>query len=346
LIAVRHASTSLNTDLLLTETLGSVLASMSSTAGSAWLLGNQVFGPYGKQRYSKGTIPTTKGYTGQYGDALTGLDSYVARYYDAVVGRFLSADTVESNLEGMDPYAYVGGNPQTKNDPSGHCPLCLIVGSWVIGGALVGMVFSVGTYIVSSALKGEMITQEGIAHAAIVGALTGAIFGPAMGPPTGGIFVAVGDSLLKNHLDPLLKVFFKDHCWFMECTGTAHAPSPSIEVEIVQHQNNTYIPNTSIEVEVVQHYNDARKGESKQNEGNRSFKQSASSLRTVSTASRNQTKSSRARTNTSIGAVKKAATVKRQTPSPAQAQSGVPVTRYFSLQRSQNLASVQRERRF
>jgi RHS repeat-associated protein len=120
LIAVRHASTSLNTDLLLTDTLGSVLASMSSIAGNASLLGNQVFGPYGKQRYSKGTIPTTKGYTGQYGDALTGLDSYVARSYDPVVGRFLSADTVESNLEGMDPYAYVGGNPQTMNDPSGH----------------------------------------------------------------------------------------------------------------------------------------------------------------------------------------------------------------------------------
>jgi RHS repeat-associated protein len=97
-----------------------LLRAASSTAGSASLLGNQMFGPYGKQRYSKGTIPTTKGYTGQYGDALTGLDSYVARYYDAVVGRFLSADTVESNLEGMDPYAYVGGNPQTMNDPTGH----------------------------------------------------------------------------------------------------------------------------------------------------------------------------------------------------------------------------------
>jgi YD repeat-containing protein len=40
LIAVRHGSTSLSTDLLLTDTLGSVLASMSSTAGSASLLGN------------------------------------------------------------------------------------------------------------------------------------------------------------------------------------------------------------------------------------------------------------------------------------------------------------------
>ncbi|MBA2682309.1 MAG: hypothetical protein H0U76_28440, partial [Ktedonobacteraceae bacterium] len=43
-----------------------------------------------------------------------------ARYYDPVVGRFLSADTTQGNAQGMDPYSYVGNNPETKNDPTGQ----------------------------------------------------------------------------------------------------------------------------------------------------------------------------------------------------------------------------------
>ena len=44
----------------------------------------------------------------------------MARYYDPVVGLFLSADTVQSNLLGFNPYAYVGENPETLTDPTGH----------------------------------------------------------------------------------------------------------------------------------------------------------------------------------------------------------------------------------
>jgi len=44
---------------------------------------------------------TSKGFTGQYADTLTGLDYYNARYYDPVVGVFLSADSVQGNLQGM-----------------------------------------------------------------------------------------------------------------------------------------------------------------------------------------------------------------------------------------------------
>jgi len=44
----------------------------------------------------------------------------VSRYYDPIIGRFLSADDVEGNLQGADPYAYVGGNPETETDPTGE----------------------------------------------------------------------------------------------------------------------------------------------------------------------------------------------------------------------------------
>ncbi len=110
------------TTFYLTDALGSVLASFSSAAGIAAIKGNQVFGPYGNARDSQGTINTAKGFTGQYNDSLTGLDYYNSRYYDQVAGVFLSADTVQGNMQGMNPYAYVNGNPETKNDPAGHDP--------------------------------------------------------------------------------------------------------------------------------------------------------------------------------------------------------------------------------
>jgi uncharacterized protein RhaS with RHS repeats len=49
-----------------------------------------------------------------------GLDYYNAWYYDPAAGVFLSADTVQGNMQGMNPYGYVGGNPETDTDPTGH----------------------------------------------------------------------------------------------------------------------------------------------------------------------------------------------------------------------------------
>src|SRR5579885_3480700 len=75
------------TNNFLTDPLGSVIAPFSTTAGSA---------------------------------AFSGLDYYNARYYEPAVGIFLSADSKEGNTMGMDPYMYVGGNPETYNDPTGQ----------------------------------------------------------------------------------------------------------------------------------------------------------------------------------------------------------------------------------
>jgi RHS repeat-associated protein len=107
------------TNLFLTDGLGSVITTISATAGNASVQGNQAYGPYGNTQYQAGAMGTAKGFTGQYQDA-TALDYYNARYYDPVVGRFLSADTVQGNGMGMDPYAYVGGNPETNTDPTGQ----------------------------------------------------------------------------------------------------------------------------------------------------------------------------------------------------------------------------------
>ncbi len=109
-----------NTNMFLTDALGSVIETISAAPNTAAVQGNQVYSPYGSSRYQQGSLGTTKRFTGQYNDGVTGLDYYGARYYDPVVGRFLSVDTVQGNMQGRDPYAYVGGNPETFSDPSGQ----------------------------------------------------------------------------------------------------------------------------------------------------------------------------------------------------------------------------------
>ena len=107
-----------NTNMFLTDALGSVIETISAAPNSAAVQGNQVYSPYGSSRYQQGSMGTTKGFTGQYNDSVSGLDYYHARYYDPVVGRFLSVDIKLGNMQGADPYAYVGGNPETNTDPT------------------------------------------------------------------------------------------------------------------------------------------------------------------------------------------------------------------------------------
>ena len=61
--------TTLTTNIILTDALGSVMAAFSNAVGAATLSDNQVYGPYGNLLYSaNGTMGTAKGYTGQYSD--------------------------------------------------------------------------------------------------------------------------------------------------------------------------------------------------------------------------------------------------------------------------------------
>ena len=74
-----------------------------------------MYAPYGAVLVTSGSMPTQRGYTGQLADP-SGLQYYHARYYDPSIGQFISADTVQ----GPNRYAYVGGNPETLTDPTGH----------------------------------------------------------------------------------------------------------------------------------------------------------------------------------------------------------------------------------
>jgi RHS repeat-associated protein len=87
--------------------------------------GNQShdYGPYGQPVTTLGlVIPQGKGWINERFDPETGLQYLHARYYDPLLGRFLSPDTWDPVLPGVDinRYAYSLNDPINMSDPSGH----------------------------------------------------------------------------------------------------------------------------------------------------------------------------------------------------------------------------------
>ena len=71
-------------------------------------------------------MPTDFTFTGQRAEAGLGLLDYRARFYDPVLGRFVSADTVvpnPGNPQDLNRYAYVRNNPVLYVDNDGHFPI-------------------------------------------------------------------------------------------------------------------------------------------------------------------------------------------------------------------------------
>ena len=103
---------------------GDHLGSASLTTDAS---GNRVgelrYTPYGDTRYAIGAFPTDRRYTGQRWEAGLGLYDYGARFYDPLLGQFISADTVvpePGNPQDLNRYAYVRNNPLRYIDPTGH----------------------------------------------------------------------------------------------------------------------------------------------------------------------------------------------------------------------------------
>jgi RHS repeat-associated protein len=88
--------------------------------------------PYGQPSTSNGNIlaggtnaPIAggKGYLNERYDPETGLQYLHARYHDPILGRFLTPDTWDVMLQGVDinRYAYAGNDPVNFSDPNGQC---------------------------------------------------------------------------------------------------------------------------------------------------------------------------------------------------------------------------------
>jgi len=93
------------------------------TNASGGVVGQQRYHPYGTGRPTDTALPTDYRFTGQRREGTIGLYDYGARFYDPLLGRFLSADTVvpqPGNPQALNRYSYVLNRPLAGGDPTGH----------------------------------------------------------------------------------------------------------------------------------------------------------------------------------------------------------------------------------
>ncbi len=101
--------------------LGSAQAGTNAAGVVAW---REQYTPFGEELQSPSANDNLAGFTGHIKDKATGLNYMQARYYDPVIGRFLSVDPVtftETGAPGQfNRYAYTWNNPTNANDPDGE----------------------------------------------------------------------------------------------------------------------------------------------------------------------------------------------------------------------------------
>ncbi len=116
---------------LLTDQLGSRAMTLTASAGITGELRYREASPkrseggkaYGETRYTYGVPSTKYRFTGQREESTIGLYFYNVRWYDAVLGRFVQADTIvpePGNPQALNRYSYALSNPLKYTDPSGH----------------------------------------------------------------------------------------------------------------------------------------------------------------------------------------------------------------------------------
>jgi len=103
-----------------TDHLGSTAITLKS---DGTVYGELRYWPYGQTRLATGTTPTKRRFTGQLEEDTIALYDYGARFYDPLLGRFVSADTVvpePGNPQAFNRYSYVLNRPLAGGDPTGH----------------------------------------------------------------------------------------------------------------------------------------------------------------------------------------------------------------------------------
>jgi RHS repeat-associated protein len=105
--------------------------------------------PYGSQ--ALGTSKAGPGYTGHVNDPDTGFVYMQARYYDPMVGRFLSVDPIQDwiGLNRFNRFCYSNSNPIRYEDPNGKNPVSPL--DWFYFAKDVGgLVVTEGVYVAAT----------------------------------------------------------------------------------------------------------------------------------------------------------------------------------------------------
>ena len=173
-VAVREGVT-------LTFVYGDHLGSASVTVNiSGTKVSEARYYPFGETRYSSGTLPSGRTFTGQRTEnqnAVGNLMDYGARFYSPILGRFISADSIirtPDYPQDINRYNYARNNPVKNTDPSGHfCIPCAAA----LGGAIIGASVDLAHQLIVDQKNINQVDWGSVAGSAV----SGAVFGFTMG---------------------------------------------------------------------------------------------------------------------------------------------------------------------
>lgn len=128
LLAVLPAAGAQTVEYFHTDALGTPVA-VSNASGS--VIERSEYAPYGELLNRPAT--DGPGFTGHVQDTATGMTYMQQRYYDPMIGRFLSVDPVTVNTvtgEDFNRYAYGDNNPYVNVDPDGRSWINALKAAW------------------------------------------------------------------------------------------------------------------------------------------------------------------------------------------------------------------------
>ena len=185
----RVKSTSLNSTPEITwlhhDHLGSAVAGTKADGTTAW---REKYTPYGISMVDDAANNNQAGFTGHIKDSDTGLTYMQARYYDPVIGRFLSIDPVTFMDAGapemFNRYAYAINDPINHNDPTGEIVPALAVCAAMPAcrgafGAIGGAVISGGTAFFAGGDRHDI--RKASMKGFVVGGVTATTLNPNVG---------------------------------------------------------------------------------------------------------------------------------------------------------------------
>jgi RHS repeat-associated protein len=121
------------------------------------------FAAFGWTLENSGSAANSIGFTGQINDLEIGLIYMGARYYDPLLGRFISPDSVvpdPADPQALNRYAYAYNNPISNIDPGGHAPVAVALVSTVFTTA-AWSAGAVNTWVAMTAWVGAGLTVAG-----------------------------------------------------------------------------------------------------------------------------------------------------------------------------------------
>ena len=128
--------------------LGSLGVGTNASGTSLWA---ERYTPFGETLINNTANDNQAGYTGHIKDSATGLNYMQARYYDPVIGRFLSIDPVgfsAASTGSFNRFSYTMNNPINATDPNGMCDtsrMCRSSGGIATGSGTFGRQSSKGS---------------------------------------------------------------------------------------------------------------------------------------------------------------------------------------------------------